>query len=295
MLPPMHRDEVPYAAGLELALETTGEAWVTVRGRSMLPFIWPGARLRVVHASVEDVAVGDVVVVVRGADPVIHRVVRVDAGRVITRGDAYLNEDVHVQGERLVATVSGLGLGRTFVPMPKKFARRFGGIVADHGVCMLRTLIPASRFARTVLYRARRTTAAIAGRSMPGFEIRGATAADAVAIEAYTRERGIGTRFDHTGMSIALRDSTIVGSLRLDPRSTTPERLLIDLFVAPSCRGYGVGAELVRHVVDRTARSEGVSGLVAAVRSGNPSSRCFERAGFTRRKSGSIEEWCLHF
>lgn len=296
MLRSMHtNDDVPYAAGLELALGATGEAWVTVRGRSMLPFIWPGARLRVVCASCADVAVGDVVVMVRGVDPVIHRVVRIEGGRVITRGDAYPHDDVEVMGERLVARVSGLGIGRGSLPMPTVASRAFGVTIARHGVEMLGMLVPTSRVARTFAYRVRRAVTTITGRRAPEFEIRAATAADASALASYARERGMSGRMTHTGMSIAVHDGRVVGSVRLDPRCTTHERLLLDLFVAPSCRGYGVGERLMHHIVGRAARLEGVSAVVAEVRRGNPSRRCVERAGFTRREDGPMQTWILAF
>jgi GNAT superfamily N-acetyltransferase len=291
MLRPMPRDEVPYAAGLELALETTGEAWVTVRGRSMLPFIWPGARLRVVRASVEDVALGDVVVVVRGADPVIHRVVRVDGGRVITRGDAHAHDDLTVTGERLVARVAGLSLALGSLPVPLPVARRVGDAIARHGLSLLEVLVPASRRVRTAAYRMRRALYRARGVGAPVFEIRDATEDDLPAITRFRRARGMGGRGDHEGLTIALCEGEIVGSVRLEMRHTTSERLILDLYVSPAMRGHGLGERLMRAVARRAARIPGATGVRADVRRENPSRRCVARAGFVLRDEGPVETW----
>jgi len=82
------------------ALAAGGRLALHVRGTSMLPALWPGEKVWVERAIVEDLRNGDVVVFVRDRELVVHRVVaagETTAGpTLITRGDAQPQDDVPV-------------------------------------------------------------------------------------------------------------------------------------------------------------------------------------------------------
>jgi hypothetical protein len=74
---------------VESCLEAGAEAQFEAQGRSMLPLIRPGDRLRVRRPNDEGIKLGDVVAV-RGMPAgglLLHRVVRLRDGRLLLRGD----------------------------------------------------------------------------------------------------------------------------------------------------------------------------------------------------------------
>ena len=82
------------------ALRRFGKVTFRAAGHSMLPAIPPGQLVRLVHATIEDVQPGDVIVYVERGRLVAHRLVRkTQRGRaIVTRGDAHLACDRPVTG-----------------------------------------------------------------------------------------------------------------------------------------------------------------------------------------------------
>ncbi|MFL5576502.1 MAG: S24/S26 family peptidase [Gemmatimonadaceae bacterium] len=92
---------------LELAREVLaagGGLWMNGSGASMLPLIRPGDRV-FAEGRVGSPAVGQIVVVDRGTRFVVHRVVAVDGGRIVTRGDASDRPDAAVTRQAVVGRV----------------------------------------------------------------------------------------------------------------------------------------------------------------------------------------------
>jgi signal peptidase I len=74
-------------------------------GRSMLPLIRHGAVIRVEPARADDVALGDIVVVDRGDQLVCHRLVRISADEVVTRGDDCVDDDPPLPRDAVIGRV----------------------------------------------------------------------------------------------------------------------------------------------------------------------------------------------
>lgn len=273
---------------LARALLSAGSATVTVRGRSMLPFVLPGATLIVEPVSEADVEVGDVVVFAQDGAYVVHRVVSVENGHVATRGDAHRAPDVARPGRRIIARARGLALLDRTWPMPTPAARAIGRMIADSGPSLLTVLVPVVRAAQGLRHRVRRS----AGATPWHVTVKDEREVDARAVEAYFRERGIHRRTIGPHPSdvlalMAIHDARIVGSVHISPSDA---RVLVhDLYVLSAARGRGVGAALLEAV---TARCSGAS-LHARIRMDNaPSKACFSRAGFACvDREGEIEMW----
>ncbi len=89
------------------ALRRFGKVTFRAAGHSMLPAIPPGQLVRLVHATIEDVQPGDVIVYVERGRLVAHRLVRkTQRGRaIVTRGDAHLACDRPVPAIQLLGRV----------------------------------------------------------------------------------------------------------------------------------------------------------------------------------------------
>lgn len=74
-------------------------------GISMRPLLAPGRPLRVVHAAIDELRPGDVVVVDSGDALVCHRLVYVTADRLVTRGDDTPDCDPPLPHDALIGRV----------------------------------------------------------------------------------------------------------------------------------------------------------------------------------------------
>jgi GNAT superfamily N-acetyltransferase len=121
---------------------------VRVWGRSMAPVLAPGAELEVAACGREDVRPGDVVLVLRGADrTALHRVIRVEAGCVVTRGDGLRAEDPPVSRDDVIGRAIGVPLGRSQLRVRDALARPLNrGLGASaHALVALRSMVAGSR------------------------------------------------------------------------------------------------------------------------------------------------------
>jgi signal peptidase I len=103
------------------ALRAYGMVRLQARGVSMLPALWPGDLLAIQSATPNDVIPGDIVLVLRGNQCFIHRLVRKQAGEnrfgFITRGDAMPDNDPPVATAELLGRVVEVCRdSRSFVP-----------------------------------------------------------------------------------------------------------------------------------------------------------------------------------
>lgn len=83
------------------AVSAGGELWLRASGASMWPTILDDEQVLLAHVGI--VRPGNVVLVLGGDRVVLHRVMRVRAGRVVTWGDACLAPDPEVAGDRVLA------------------------------------------------------------------------------------------------------------------------------------------------------------------------------------------------
>ena len=87
-------------------LRTTGQVQLAAFGYSMLPSLWPGDLLTVEARPLAQTGVGDVVLFARLDRFFIHRVLQIEKGRLITRGDAMPTKDAPVSAEELLGVVT---------------------------------------------------------------------------------------------------------------------------------------------------------------------------------------------
>jgi hypothetical protein len=114
-------------AEVDLVRETLahgGSAWVHEAGASMAPLLRPGDSLRLAPLDPADARRGMLVAVAVRGRLVVHRLVRIDAGRLVTRGDALPSEDAPMAPAALVGRITALrghdghGLDFTLAPWP---------------------------------------------------------------------------------------------------------------------------------------------------------------------------------
>lgn len=92
--------------------------WHRVAGRSMWP-LGPPLQAGVRQVPAVQLSQGDVIVFIAGEDPALwlHRVVRIEAEGVITRGDANGFDDPRVPFSAILGRVEALRLGAFVVPV----------------------------------------------------------------------------------------------------------------------------------------------------------------------------------
>ena len=107
--------------------------WHAIRGRSMWP-LGPPLQAGVAPVVARDLQPGEVVAFIAGHAPVlwVHRVVRVDADGLITRGDTNDMDDPRVPFSAVLGRVEAVRLGRLVLPVPRlgplgQLHRRLGG------------------------------------------------------------------------------------------------------------------------------------------------------------------------
>lgn len=103
------RDPARLAALCGLLQEGGGDAWITLEGRSMLPAIMPGSRLRL-RCQGGQARVGDIVAYAAGDHLVVHRLLRIvedpsGARQFILGGDNNSFLDPPVTLDSIVGTV----------------------------------------------------------------------------------------------------------------------------------------------------------------------------------------------
>lgn len=112
-------------------LQADGEATVRLWGRSMLPTFWPGTRHRVEACEPEDVRVGDVVVIRRGAGVTAHRVAAVDGGDLAVKGDRFPREGaLSVPAGAVLGRITSVPVGPIAISLPASLGRRVHRVMA---------------------------------------------------------------------------------------------------------------------------------------------------------------------
>jgi len=94
-----------------------GEVRLKATGTSMLPSVWPGDILTVRRRDAAELRPGQIVLCYRGQGFVAHRLVSLNAGRLITRGDCLPHNDPPFhENEVLGQVVAVLRNGRSIDP-----------------------------------------------------------------------------------------------------------------------------------------------------------------------------------
>ena len=130
------------------AVDAGGEIWVTGSGQSMHPTV-RNADFVLLSPMPRSVRQGDVILVPLGSGLMLHRVVRVDAVGVVTRGDARRMDDAPLAHGEVLARAVAVRRGAVVTPLVR--TTRFGG------VALLRFLFrEATRRARLIRASVRR-------------------------------------------------------------------------------------------------------------------------------------------
>ena len=93
-------------------LRKHGSVCLSVRGKSMLPTIWPSDWIRIETVDVSSLTEGDVVLFRSQDRCFVHRVQQVVIGETgertfLTQGDAMPEADPHISGEQILGRVAG--------------------------------------------------------------------------------------------------------------------------------------------------------------------------------------------
>jgi signal peptidase I len=103
-------------------LRNGGSLRIRVQGASMLPEIWPGDVLTVESTDAGALQLGEVILVCRSGDFVIHRLIAKSSGEVIkltTRGDAMPQADPIAGQDQLLGRVTAVHRGHLAVPVQR--------------------------------------------------------------------------------------------------------------------------------------------------------------------------------
>lgn len=269
-------------------LEREGRIEVKLWGRSMLPWVWPGARLEIERCRDEEVELGDLVLLRNGSTLALHRVVQRHP-RLVTQGDAFPEPD---GSGAVIGFVSSLVAGTRSLQAPLPVVRLFNrGALAS--AIAYRRLEPTLRVIARAAWRT--------GLHLPGipslrtallpWRVELLTPAHLPSLRPYLLSRGMRpTQGALTGWRratephgpfavLALAEDRIIGSVRVGI-AKDGATYLTDLFVARSYRALGVATELVAASV-REATSRGTKRLHANVRGERGSAWiAFRRNGF---------------
>ncbi|MCC6876745.1 MAG: GNAT family N-acetyltransferase [Sandaracinaceae bacterium] len=257
---------------------------VRLWGRSMLPWLWPGTRVRVEPGA--EVREGDIVVLERAGGVVAHRILACSSRGWIVRGDYY--GDTIELGEAPLGRVTALHVGM-WVPLPRaisvaqsrltpwtargaplwQLARRvarLGGLAARRAERAEVVLFADAhrRLLRPYFYeRNRRPTAA----ALASWDL--LLGARSFAIVAIDRSRIVGHAL-----------------LALEPDGRA---LTTDWWIAAPLRGLGLGRRVARRMLEESDR-RGVERVVVHARPENPSHALARSLGFVRSPADDRHE-----
>lgn len=95
-----------------------GFVWIRAKGGSMLPAIPRGAAVRLAPVSADEVVPGAVVLAtLPSGQPVLHRVLRADGGRVFLKGDNVARPDAATTLDRVIAHATHVQIDGVDVPL----------------------------------------------------------------------------------------------------------------------------------------------------------------------------------
>lgn len=133
-------EELRSASGCELAadiLRRFGEVRVRVNGVSMMPAVRPGDVIVAQRCRAAELKPGQIALYRRGTGLVAHRVLRMDGGRMISRGDALSCEDSPAEEADIVGRVVLVTRGRRRVDPGLTLLRRVvSGILRRSETCL---------------------------------------------------------------------------------------------------------------------------------------------------------------
>jgi hypothetical protein len=128
--------EQPYAATIRLLerqrLASGQPLSLTLQGRSMLPLVPPGSRIRVSAVAPDAVRPGDIVVLL-GPRLICHRVLACDGQQVQTRGDNCTTADRAMPVSAVLGRVEAVQRGGEWYKVDTSFWQRVGRLVACVG------------------------------------------------------------------------------------------------------------------------------------------------------------------
>jgi signal peptidase I len=98
-----------------------GTVRLELKGTSMLPSLWPGDLLTIEYVAHDEIAPGDMVLVLRESRFFVHRLIEKQQSQErilwITRGDAVPQNDPPITASELLGRVAGVRRGKSsFVP-----------------------------------------------------------------------------------------------------------------------------------------------------------------------------------
>jgi signal peptidase len=131
-----------------------GEVRLRVTGASMVPAIWPGDILTVRRVDPEELRPGQIVLYRRQANLIAHRVTRVVADHVVTRGDTLPVADAPASMDDVVGRVVSLERnGRRVCPQETLWPAAVSLILRRSDFC-LRVALRLGRLLRRPAYAA---------------------------------------------------------------------------------------------------------------------------------------------
>lgn len=288
-------DEVVVEA-LDAALAAHDVIDVRLFGRSMIPTIWPGSRVRIQACDPASIRAGDVLLARRGDTTCAHRVVRRRGDQWICRGDFHDGEDSALRDEEILGRLISIHVGPLRMVPPDPVRRAW-----DRAAWLTMPLLRALRgpvigsFRRAD--RALRSAPVISQirRHVRRFDVARAEPTHWSAIRAALLRRGLRpTRAHARSWERRLAGSAGIGALLgLTPSGRVVGWLcfaatdqgvhLLDLYVARDHRGLGMASALVAAAIPDAsvaAHASGTAELYAHVRPDGPAARAFTRHGF---------------
>jgi signal peptidase I len=123
---------------IELAAEllrSGGRIRIRALGTSMLPTIFPGDVLQIESAPLNELAVGDVVLIKRGNRIIIHRLVSNEGEQWVTRGDAVPQDDPPVVDEEFLGRITQIDRGSRAIEPRKRVQGVLAWVLCRWQIC----------------------------------------------------------------------------------------------------------------------------------------------------------------
>jgi signal peptidase len=137
---------------------TCGEVRLKLFGTSMVPALWPGDLATIEHTSMARLRPGDIVLFVTEGALTVHRVRRIEHGRLIAQGDSHAHLDPPVIESAVIGRVVNIVRNGRKISLHRSIAHRAGSFLLRRSELFRRVVLrvgsaPWSRSPRSVLHR----------------------------------------------------------------------------------------------------------------------------------------------
>jgi len=125
-----------------------GKVCLRVTGASMIPAVWPGDVIHVRRSNPAELRPGQIALHRRYGSLVVHRIVRIEGNRIITRGDTLLEDDPAIPAVDVLGRVDSMVRSGRLLYHGQSFWQRAVSAILRRSDFCLRMLLRLRRLRR---------------------------------------------------------------------------------------------------------------------------------------------------